>query len=151
LVVGKGIEASGKESDGVGFPNAGAAFGDGKIGWEANLEANLTAVDKFVQRTAEKFFLVGSTMWTRAGSRMLARWTRAKTFRPEDGRIAATYFSMYWEEYPGRGIPDVLDSDLIRDAERAVEALGAVPERIGGRVWGPSRGNRGARRRTQGV
>ena len=47
---------------------------------------------------------------------------------------------MYWEEYPGRGIPDVLDADLIRDAERAVSVLDVVPDRGGGRSWGPPRG-----------
>ena len=130
----KGLKQVAKNPTGLGFRTLAQHLELAKS------DGNLTAVDKFVQRTAEKFFLVGSTMWTRAGSRILARWTRAKTFRPEDGRIAATYFSMYWEEYPGRGIPDVLDSDLIRDAERAVGALDAIPERIGGRVWGPPRG-----------
>ena len=130
----KGLKQVAKNPTGLGFRTLAQHLEMAKS------DGNLTAVDKFVQRTAEKFFLVGSTMWTRAGSRMLARWTRAKTFRPEDGRIAATYFSMYWEEYPGRGIPDVLDSDLIRDAERAVSALDVVPDRGGGRSWGPPRG-----------
>ena len=130
----KGLKQVAKNPTGLGFRTLAQHLELAKS------DGNLTAVDKFVQRTAEKFFLVGSTMWTRAGSRILARWTRAKTFRPEDGRIAATYFSMYWEEYPGRGIPDVLDSDLIRDAERAVAALDAVPDRGGGRSWGPPRG-----------
>ena len=130
----KGLKQVAKNPTGLGFRTLAQHLELAKS------DGNLTAVDKFVQRTAEKFFLVGSTMWTRAGSRILARWTRAKTFRPEDGRIAATYFSMYWEEYPGRGIPDVLDADLIRDAERAVSALDVVPDRGGGRSWGPPRG-----------
>jgi hypothetical protein len=90
----------------------------------AKVDGNLMPVDKFIQRAAEKFMAVGEPMWTMAGSRLLSRWTRGKSFRPEDGRVAATYLILYWDEYPGRGIPEVQDFDIIREAERAVGMQG---------------------------
>ena len=90
----------------------------------AKVDGNLMPVDKFIQRAAEKFMAVSEPMWTLAGSRLLSRWTRAKSFKPEDGRVAAMYLILYWDEYPGRGIPEVQDYDIIREAERAVGMQG---------------------------
>jgi hypothetical protein len=96
----------------------------------AKVDGNLMPVDKFIQRAAEKFMAVSEPMWTLAGSRLLSRWTRAKSFRPEDGRVAAMYLVLYWDEYPGRGIPEVQDYDIIREAERAVgmQGLASLPQ-----------------------
>ena len=36
-----------------------------------------------------------------------------------------------WDDLPGRGIPEIVDFDLVRDAERAVAAQGPAPSGVG--------------------
>ena len=97
----------------------------------ARMDGNLAPVEKFIQRTGDRFLLSGQPVFLIAGSRLLSRWSRAKSFQPTDGRVAATYLVMYWDDLPGRGIPEVVDFDLMRDAERAVLAQGLSPSGAG--------------------
>ena len=97
----------------------------------AKHDGNLAPVDKFIQRTADKFLLSGQPVFLIAGTRLLSRWSRAKSFQPSDGRVAANYLAMYWDDLPGRGIPEVVDFDLVRDAEKAVMAQGPAPSGVG--------------------
>jgi hypothetical protein len=93
----------------------------------ARVDGNLAPVDKFIQRTADKFMLSDRAVFMIAGSRLLSRWSRAKSFCPADGRVAANYLALFWDDLPGRGIPEIVDFDLVRDAERAVAAQGPAP------------------------
>jgi hypothetical protein len=97
----------------------------------ARVDGNLAPVDKFIQRTADKFMLSDRAVFMIAGSRLLSRWSRAKTFCPADGRVAANYLALFWDDLPGRGIPEIVDFDLVRDAERAVAAQGPAPSGVG--------------------
>ena len=97
----------------------------------ARVDGNLAPVDKFIQRTADKFMLSDCAVFMIAGSRLLSRWSRAKTFCPADGRVAANYLALFWDDLPGRGIPEIVDFDLVRDAERAVAAQGPAPSGVG--------------------
>lgn len=81
----------------------------------ARVDGNLAPVDKFIQRTADKFMLSDRAVFMIAGSRLLSRWSRAKMFCPADGRVAANYLALFWDDLPGRGIPDIVDFDLVRD------------------------------------
>ena len=63
--------------------------------------------------------------WVTGGSRLLRRWTRGKTVC-RTPRAAAWYFFLFWEEHPGRGIPDISDHDIIREAESAAEKADAM-------------------------
>ena len=59
------------------------------------------------------------SFWVAGGSRLLRRWTRAKTVCCST-KAAAWYFFLFFEEHPGRGIPDIgSDHDIIHDAETA--------------------------------
>ena len=97
----------------------------------ARVDGNLAPVDKFIQRTADKFMLSDRAVFMIAGSRLLSRWSRAKSFYPADGRVAANYLALFWDDLPGRGIPEIVDFDLVRDAERAVAAQGPAPSGVG--------------------
>ena len=113
----KGMKQISKNPTGLGYKNLPQLLE------AAKLDGNLLQLDKFMQRTAEIFMLdAGDIFWTRGGSRLITRWSRAKSICPSDGRVAAWYFSLFWEDQPGRGMPDLkVDYDLIRDAERAVK------------------------------
>ena len=119
----KGMKQISKNPTGLGYKNLPQLLEAAKV------DGNLLQLDKFMQRTAEVFMMdPRDVFWMRGGSRLITRWSRAKTVRPLDGRVAAWYFSLFWEEMPGRGMPDLkVDYDLIRDAERAVMALPASP------------------------
>ena len=118
----KGMKQISKNPTGLGYKNLPQLLE------AAKLDGNLLQLDKFMQRTAEIFMLDASDIfWTRGGSRLITRWSRAKSICPSDGRVAAWYFSLFWEDQPGRGMPDLkVDYDLIRDAERAVKGLEQV-------------------------
>ena len=115
----KGMKQISKNPTGLGYKNLPQLLEATK------LDGNLLQLDKFMQRTAEIFMLDASDIfWTRGGSRLITRWSRAKSIYPADGRVAAWYFSLFWEDQPGRGMPDLkVDYDLIRDAERAVKGV----------------------------
>ena len=86
----------------------------------AKQTGDLTALDKFVQKTSDDFMVDATdSFWVAGGSRLLRRWTRAKTVCCST-KAAAWYFFLFFEEHPGRGIPDIgSDQDIIRDAETA--------------------------------
>ena len=132
----KGMKQISKNPTGLGYKNLPQLLEAAKV------DGNLLQLDKFMQRTAEVFMMdPRDVFWMRGGSRLITRWSRAKTVRPADGRVAAWYFSLFWEELPGRGMPDLkVDYDLIRDAERAVMALpaaqGAIQLSEQPSVWG---------------
>ena len=105
----------------------------------ARVDGNLAPVEKFIQRTGDRFLLSGQPVFLIAGSRLLSRWSRAKSFQPNDGRVATTYLVMYWDDLPGRGIPEVVDFDLMRDAERAVLAQGLSPSGAGLEALSPQK------------
>ena len=110
----------------------------------AKYDGNLAPIDKFIQRTADKFLLSGQPVFLIAGTRLLSRWSRAKSFQPTDGRVAANYLAMYWDDLPGRGIPEVVDFDLVRDAEKAVMAQGPAPNGVGLEALGSAKPRAGA-------
>ena len=86
---------------------------------------DLTELDKFVQKTSDSFMIdTTDPFWVTGGSRLLRRWTRGKTVC-RTPRAAAWYFFLFWEEHPGRGIPDISDHDIIREAETAAEKADA--------------------------
>ena len=87
---------------------------------------DLTGLDKFVQKTSDSFMTdTTDPFWVTGGSRLLRRWTRGKTVC-RTPRAAAWYFFLFWEEHPGRGIPDISDHDIIREAESAAEKADAM-------------------------
>ena len=91
---------------------------------------DLTELDKFVQKTSDSFMTdTTDPFWVTGGSRLLRRWTRGKTVC-RTSRAAAWYFFLFWEEHPGRGIPDISDHDIIREAETAAEKADAMQCRI---------------------
>ena len=87
---------------------------------------DLTGLDKFVQKTSDSFMTdTTDPFWVTGGSRLLRRWTRGKTVC-RTPRAAAWYFFLFWEEHPGRGIPDISDHDIIREAETAAEKADSI-------------------------
>ena len=84
----------------------------------AKKTGDVMPLDKFVNKVAEAFMADPSeTFWVQAGSRLLKRWNRAKTVC-SNTMATVCYFDQYWEENPGRGVPEIMDHDLLREADR---------------------------------
>ena len=93
----------------------------------AKKTGDVMPLDKFVNKVAESFMSdPADTFWVQAGSRLLKRWNRAKTVCSST-LATAWYFDQYWEEYPGRGIPEIIDHDLLREADRLAAHMGEAP------------------------
>ena len=84
----------------------------------AKKTGDVMPLDKFVNKVAEAFMADPSeTFWVQAGSRLLKRWNRAKTVC-SNTMATVCYFDQFWEENPGRGVPEIMDHDLLRESDR---------------------------------
>jgi hypothetical protein len=84
---------------------------------EGMRSGDLLNLDRHINRTVQRWMADPSdAFYMNAGSRLMMVWSKARALRPNDMRVAACMIHLMLDEYLGRGIPKLVDTELAQQA-----------------------------------
>ena len=84
---------------------------------EGMVTGDLLNLDRHINRTVQRWMADPSdAFYMNAGSRLMMVWSKARALRPNDMRVAACMVHLMLDEYLGRGIPKLVDTELAQQA-----------------------------------
>jgi hypothetical protein len=87
---------------------------------EAMISGDLLNLDRHITRTVQRWMADASNaFYMNAGSRLMMLWSKARALRPDDMRVAACMVHLMLDEYLGRGIPKLTDSEMAQQARES--------------------------------
>ena len=114
---GGGYGSSPHMADGIKRAVKGGMVTLQKLLDEAMISGDLLNLDRHITRTVQRWMADASDgFYMNAGSRLMMLWSKARALRPDDMRVAACMVHLMLDEYLGRGIPKLTDSEMAQQA-----------------------------------
>ena len=139
---GGGYGSSPHMADGVKRAVKGQMVILQKLLEEGMMTGDLLNLDRHINRTVQRWMADPSdAFYMNAGSRLMMVWSKARALRPNDMRVAACMVHLMLDEYLGRGIPKLVDTELAQQArDRYPDGSFTCPPpdhpHVGSRSWG---------------
>ena len=91
----------------------------------AKIDGDMTMADRHADRLQVRLMQASSDPFSlQSGARFTQFWSRSKTVH-RDTRVVATYTLLMLDEYMSRGLPELYNHELMRQAERSMEITDA--------------------------
>ena len=97
---------------------------------EAMVSGDLLDLDRQITRTVQRWMADPSdAFYMNAGSRLMMLWSKARALCPDDMRVAACMVHLMLDEFLGRGLPKLTDSEMAQQARYRYSKGACAPTR----------------------
>ena len=128
--VGGGYGSSPHMADGIKRAVKGGMVTLQRLLEEAMVSGDLLDLDRQITRTVQRWMADPSdAFYMNAGSRLMMLWSKARALCPDDMRVAACMVHLMLDEYLGRGLPRLTDSEMAQQARYRYSKGACAPSR----------------------
>jgi len=127
---GGGYGSSPHMADGIKRAVKGGMITLQRLLEEAMVTGDLLDLDRQITRTVQRWMAdPADAFYMNAGSRLMMLWSKARALCPDDMRVAACMIHLMLDEFLGRGLPRLTDSEMAQQARYRYSKGSCAPSR----------------------